>query len=147
MRFPHIGIKIFEELDNQNVTLCRTVTTSWKSFIDGKKFFWIRKLERYISISKEDIKDLWKSEIGSTNPIQNDLMTVLHEASVKGDSSIFHCLLPIIIDKNPKDRLGITPLHLAADYGHLDICETIIGWEKKQEPKDYLWNNSIALGF
>ena len=46
LRFPHIGIKIFEELDNQNVTLCRTVTTSWKSFIDGEKAFWIRKIQR-----------------------------------------------------------------------------------------------------
>ena len=103
LRFPHIGIKVLEELDNKNVTLCRTVTTSWKSFIDGKKVFWIRKLQRYISISKEDIKDLLKLEIGNIrNP---DLMTVLHEASVKGDSSVFHCLLPIIIDKNPKDNL------------------------------------------
>ena len=31
-----------------------------------------------------------------------------------------------IVDKNPKDRCGLTPLHAAARQGHLEICQLIM---------------------
>ena len=30
------------------------------------------------------------------------------------------------MDKNPKDRDDLTPLHLAAESGHIAICEFIL---------------------
>ena len=35
-------------------------------------------------------------------------------------------IIDAIVDKNPKDNDGVTPLHLAAKYCHLDICNLII---------------------
>ena len=37
LRFPHIGKKIFEELDNERLMKCREVNESWRGFIDGEK--------------------------------------------------------------------------------------------------------------
>ena len=31
-----------------------------------------------------------------------------------------------IDDKNPKDRFGWTPLHMAARNGHLSVCQLIV---------------------
>ena len=31
-----------------------------------------------------------------------------------------------VTDKNPEDYSGITPLHWAAHYGHLSICQLIM---------------------
>ena len=37
LRFPHIGIKIFEKLDDSNLAKCREVSKSWKNFIDSEE--------------------------------------------------------------------------------------------------------------
>ena len=45
---------------------------------------------------------------------------------MKGYLCIFEYLLRQVHDKNPADCNGITPLHLAAEFGHTPIAETII---------------------
>ena len=40
------------------------------------------------------------------------------------------------INKNPDDYIGITPLHLAAEYGHLEVCKWIVENVKDKNPKD-----------
>ena len=35
--FPHIAQKIFENLGNESLALCREVAISWQDFIDDKK--------------------------------------------------------------------------------------------------------------
>jgi hypothetical protein len=60
MRFPHIGEKFFEELDNKSLAKCRQADRSWKTFIDDQKFPWIRKI-RFCSLdSKEPLKKILK---------------------------------------------------------------------------------------
>ena len=39
-------------------------------------------------------------------------------------------------DKNPVSMTGVTPLHLGAIDGNLDICKLIIGNVEKKNPKD-----------
>ena len=41
--------------------------------------------------------------------------------------------------KNPADVLGFTPLHLAAQNGHMKICQLIIGNVADKNPKALGW--------
>ena len=36
LRFPHLGIQIFEKLDDKNLAKCKEVTRSWSNFIDNE---------------------------------------------------------------------------------------------------------------
>ena len=44
--------------------------------------------------------------------------------------------MEIIVDKNPKDNKGLTPLHYAAKKGHEEVCEVLIYAAKEKNPKD-----------
>ena len=41
-----------------------------------------------------------------------------------------------VIDRNPRNNHGQTPLHLAAKNGHLKVCKTIIKEADDKNPKD-----------
>ena len=48
-RFPHVGKKIFEDLDNKNLTKCREVCKSWEKFIFDFNITWNRILTKFPS--------------------------------------------------------------------------------------------------
>ena len=53
------------------------------------------------------------------------------------DMEICKLIIENVDDKNPADRNGMTPLHRAAEYGHLDICKLIIqNVEDKNPPSN-----------
>ena len=46
-RRPKIVEKIFKLLDNKSLTICREVSTSWKEFIDTRKYPWTRICQKF----------------------------------------------------------------------------------------------------
>ena len=155
LKFPHIGTKIFEELDNENVTLCRTVTSPWKSFIDGQKFLWIRKIQRYIPKSKDDLKKLLKFiNIEDVKQIENIAQTaernvfsceeysILHFSAMSGNTDVFRNVYKRSSEKCPKDHWNNTPLLYAAKYGHFDLCQFIL---KNTDDKDLIHYDMIRV--
>ena len=50
----------------------------------------------------------------------------MHEASCKGHLKVCGLLLENIEEKNPVDKKGWTPLYLAAQNGHKEICQLIM---------------------
>ena len=50
--------------------------------------------------------------------------TPLHWATQKGHLDICDLILNNVNDKNPKDYSGITPLHIAAEHGSLQLVQT-----------------------
>ena len=46
--------------------------------------------------------------------------TLLHEAA--GHFQTFKVIMDLVKEKSPPDAFGLTPLHLAAQYNHLEIC-------------------------
>ena len=41
----------------------------------------------------------------------------------------------MVDDKNPKDKSGLTPLHLAAAYGSIGLCRLILKNVNERNPK------------
>ena len=46
----------------------------------------------------------------------------------------FFCL--ILKEKNPKNSKGVTPLHVAANNGQLDVCKYLCSNLQEKNPKD-----------
>ena len=44
LRFPHIGEQVFEELGDQNLIQCLSVSRNWKNILEDCKFLWIRMI-------------------------------------------------------------------------------------------------------
>ena len=52
-RFPHIGEKIMDQLDNADLANCRMTNPFWRSCIDSQKVLWMRVIYQWIEICPE----------------------------------------------------------------------------------------------
>ena len=93
-RFQHISEQIFEQLDNKSLANSREVSKSWQLFIDDKDYAWIRivNIPRILRV---------------------ELPTYIHLATDKGQLDMFRRILENEKIKNPGNRAGQTPFHLA----------------------------------
>lgn len=57
-------------------------------------------------------------------------------AAKNGFLPLCQMIIKSLVLKNPKDRNGLTPLHLAAKMGHLRVCELLIDVIKDKNPRD-----------
>ena len=64
------------------------------------------------------------SNCGNHNQGDIRKITPLHKAAEHGLEEIVQIILDGVLDKNPKDSYGRTPLHYAAANGRKKICET-----------------------
>ena len=56
-RLPHVGTRILEKLDIQSLGRCREVNSWWKNIIDSDKTIVIRKIQHYIGLSNNSVKN------------------------------------------------------------------------------------------
>ena len=56
----------------------------------------------------------------------NDGPTVLHVAAWFGQFEACKLIVENVVDKNPRNLTGRTPLQLAAEAGHLEVCQYIV---------------------
>ena len=145
LRFPHLAESLYENLDDQNLSKCREVGQSWKSFIDDNNLLWIRIKKKYPLQNKSTAKEEENKPIKNCG---NFCTSDLHLAALTGQTEIFKILLEetFICKKNletPSFDLGVTPFHLAAKKGRLEICRVIVEKIGNPSTKDkYLpyWN-------
>lgn len=64
--------------------------------------------------------------------------TFLHSAAARKESAVVLLAMKskFVIDKNPKNNEGNTPLHCAASRGHLQICGMFIDQIEDKNPKN-----------
>ena len=55
-----------------------------------------------------------------------------------GNFDVCKILIQNVTNKQPRDKLGRTPLHYAAQECHLDICSLILENVNEKHPKDDL---------
>ena len=58
LRFPLMAEKIFEELDDQNLTKCRGISNTW--YDATERIQWIRKIQKLTKENKNH-QNSWKS--------------------------------------------------------------------------------------
>ena len=155
LRFPHLGQSIFEMLDDENLVKCKEVSKPWSFFMDQERFFWKRIIKKLVG-DYDDFQKAWNlalknadveilKELGcvvksfySIHPSQCfDKENCKHRAIpfsplhlCVGFGTITLCkfLLSIAEDNNQKNKAdhGWTPLHEAAQEGHLENYSDII---------------------
>ena len=82
------------------------------------------------------------------NPANKLGFTPLHYAAILNDLKIYKLIAENIEDKHPKDNTGITPLNIAVQYEHLDICNYVSGKIVKKEdlnPRSLLMMLTVAI--
>ena len=131
-RFPHIPEKIFEELDNYNFIQCKVISPSWKSFMEGSKFYYIRSIETSTNCSTKAMKKiLKKTNLEDTIRLASDVSKLYDE--LQKEQVVFRRL------KRRKGHLvtnpSLTLFHMAAKFGSLSVCQLIIDSIEDKHPK------------
>ena len=157
-RYPELRIKIFKDLSDQSLSQCRIVTNSWKTSIENEKFYWIRKLqscgkyrqEVYTFSSKNFLKKILKDSnvlavkqmvIEAQNGIMEHTMAVLFTKAYLIPSKKYFSKKTFddLKQVSTKDESNnTTPLHYAAEIGHLTICSLMTEKMKDKCPKTKL---------
>ena len=132
-------ISHLKEADNKTLLSCRAMNKIFRSSVDKKTKLWSRmSLQKAVSDKRIDICQLIVRYAEDKNPPNSLGVTPLHTAAEKGHFEIFQLILQNAQDKNPMSRhqppnepmafghspkSNLTPLHMAAGYGHEDICK------------------------
>ena len=159
-RFPKLGEGIFEQLDDQNLVICKKVHKTWRNNILDQRIYWIRMIRKGTKHCNEFAEE-WRKAVEKI-PIRileklarlvlrcnKDLskrsISPLHICALYGDLEIFNSIEIKFQDKNPKyvagEHKGCTPLHFAAVNSHLAICQLIVEKVEDKNPGD---NNGIT---
>ena len=146
LRFPMVAKRIFEELDNQCLTKSKCVNQIWNLFINESKSTWIRILNKYnVKSFESKFRNHWKLLV-KRESVHNlrKITTAVYRFYLKNTSrQEFHwsphhiaadygnVRLYIDITKkfgfeNRANDNDVTPLHIAVQCGHIEICKIII---------------------
>ena len=144
---PHIGIKIFENLDFESLKKCNDVSKDFRSLLDPEnRTFLIRKIaETFVADSEGVIGQLQgianptlkflSEEAGKSKLIKLELFQLLHFIASIGEVDFYRKVFLASNEKNPKSRHGFSPLHMAAKHGHIEICHFIFKNVLDKNPK------------
>ena len=118
LRFPHIGEKFFESLDEKSLESCRKVCKQLKNFIEdpNQKFRWIliiKKIEERTNLKYWiNSKYTWsKLRIQNLRKFANSLL--LKEIKAKMEEMFLEKYLELKIELNARSDFGRTAFHLA----------------------------------
>ena len=110
VKFPTIALKIFDQLSNGDLTNCRKLNQSSRSFIDNQKLTWIRMIQKYASNTSEFLH-YWKQVTGKT-PTR-----IVKEIAIKTE---------LFFKSNPERQNGNwSPHYIVADQGDLELYRNI----------------------
>ena len=166
-RFPHIGEQIFANLDDQNLTKCREVCDSWMMFLEVEKLIWKRIILSHI---EETNSWNWKKFLSTTSTpklckisrkirffyksepicyifesIHREMSPLHFAAMMDDDTSYCANLIKNDTTNYPTDESGMTPLHYAAKYGYISVCQLLLEKFSDKNPKNLLGETPFAL--
>ena len=135
LRFPHLTEGIFSLLDNNSLEKSKEVHRYWNIYINEQKFYKIRKIKATVERFQK-VGPAWNTLFAKST---TKIITYLLEAvqlfylEQKMNREWTTCTIFDSLDL-PK---GITPLHIAAYSGDLDLLKTI--FERNQEYQTDGW--------
>jgi ankyrin repeat protein len=166
-RFPHLGVKIFVQLIDKDLQNCQKVSTSWNTFINNQRFSSIRIIKNHIKkvnknynaspkkwqhmfqgIETETVKkfalEITKYPFSHMNSTLMHLVLEYQRIFEENDElvQIIKAIFATIEkddDRNPEDRLGITPLHIAVEIQNFAVFQEIAKNCTDIAPKNIAW--------
>ena len=161
LRFPHLSEAIFDNMDNQSLFTCMNVSRIWHQYLENQKFIFIRSMAKFVKdnngpFNNEGAEKSWDRIIKKCNfetivelkgALNQHLKSEdswlyydfgpLHIVAHVGNTLLYRKIMRFSEDINPKNgRPGMTPLHMAAFNGHIEICKIIIDKIVDKNPKD-----------
>ena len=138
LRFPHLSDGIFNLLDNESLNKSKKVDRYWNIYIAKQKFYNIRIIKAILERCQQDwilkrfqqVGPAWNTLFdNSTTSMITDLLKAvqLFYSEQKTSHKMTTCTIFYSLNV-PK---GITPLHIAAYSGNLDLLKKL--FEKNQE--------------
>ena len=130
-KFSHLTEKVFDQLDDKSLVNCRIVNKSWQNYLENQKLLQIRIIKATISQFHE-VGPSWTRvfEKATTKTI-TDLGKAVGEFYQK--------------DSNLTYYKGLTPLHITAGIGNLQLLLNIYKKAITKCPKDE--NDMIPLHY
>ena len=114
----HISQNIFWHLDHDSLLSCRLVSESWKSQVD-QPYFCIRKLD--LIGQPKDLRNAWNILIGKIEG--DDAAGYLIEEITQILMRSRRCISDLL-----KTHESIAPIHLAANFGSIDIVKFLASY-------------------
>ena len=117
-RFPHISESVFNELIN-----CKETSKELSAFLDKERFLWIRVLRNY-SKHYQTFKDSWKMAINRTSIEIVKHLAVATKICFKSQDTNTYEITNIVgsyVIQETRTTKQFTPIHLAAEFGNLDL--------------------------
>ena len=134
LRFPHLAEGIFNSLDNQSLSNCRIVNSSWKNYLDRQKFFQIRKIKGNIT-KFHVIGEPWELIFRKAGiDILRKLFYAVRKSFKSCRSNKNHNYDCIWWSSDKFDQ-SVTPLHVAAAYGDFKFFNRMMDLSKIRNPK------------
>ena len=141
---PYEHLKAFGNLWNS--VICKTSTENVKDIALAVQVFFGTEehgKEQYPPhhvVAAVGSKELYEHVVNRTGQFNSrstrSKSTALHYSSMFGNFEISSFIIANEDDKNPEDKLGITPLHVAATHGQLETCKLIMGNVTNKNPKN-----------
>ena len=80
LRFPHLGVQIFAQLEYPSLARCRETTETWQDFINNEKFY-----KKRIQKLMEDWQEFYERDLNC----DEGSLTPLHSAAMSGQTWMF----------------------------------------------------------
>ena len=144
LRIPYIAQLIFEEVDDETLVNCKTVSETWVSFISMKKIEWLRIILTYAG-NMTEFADHWKlllrrtpvkivkeialtvGEFFSANPKRKDFQwSPFVIAADRGHQELYQYILDKLYQTDLAELDQTKALAFATVGDHLEVCKLII---------------------
>ena len=124
LRFPHLIDEIFDNIENTSLANCNEVSRLWYNHLKNQKSVHVKIICSYLQKHHEEVGEHWKSFLKTSNR-ENIIKLALAVKKIYGENSKFQAHL----------EKCLTPLHIAAIHGQLDLCKYIIDRNEDKNPK------------
>ena len=124
LRFPHLIDEIFDNVENTSLANCNMVSRLWYNHLKNQKSVHVKIIHSYLQKHHEEVGEHWKSFLKTSNR-ENIIKLALAVKKIYGENSKFQAHL----------EKCLTPLHIAAIHGQLDLCKYIIDRNEDKNPK------------
>ena len=121
-RFPHLSEKIYSSLDNESLSKCKEVSRFWRIYLRKQKFFQVRIIKTTVE-QYHEIGETWNNVFETASGITINALGIAVQKFYKKKEDLTYFE-------------GLTPIHIAAATGDLQLLSKLEDKSPGNHPKD-----------